>query len=41
MQDKFMMWWTMHIVIPVGALFLAHRVLKEEVQADEYDYAEA
>jgi hypothetical protein len=25
-------WWTLHIVIPIGALFLAYRTLQEEVK---------
>jgi hypothetical protein len=30
-MDKFTYWWTMHITIPVGAIFLAYHTLQEEI----------
>lgn len=35
MWDRFTMWWTMRISIPIGAIWLAYHTLNEEIKGQE------
>jgi hypothetical protein len=41
MRDKFTEWVTIHVTIPVGAMFLAYHTLNEEINGELHEPATA